>query len=44
MEIIYEQKEAFHFLKLILLKSFLMFVASVLCGWIIYNFFLTGLI
>ncbi len=39
MEIIYEQKEAFHVLKLILLKSFMMFACSVLCGWIIYNFF-----
>ena len=39
MEIITQEKESFHLLKLILLKSFIMFGCSVLCGWIIYNFF-----
>lgn len=39
MEIINEKNEAFHILKLVLFKSFVMFCSSVLCGWIIYNFF-----
>ncbi len=39
MEIINVKNESFHVLKLILFKSFVMFCCSILCGWIIYNFF-----